>query len=212
VVVVVLGCRSQHNNDLASLGLEIINFPYLIELVEHLIAMTEKIDPNSAPSEQSISAKSDISRAITLPEYVAKSYELEEPSFVRTQRHLCLYCDLFFQHVRKGWQLHPQETVDKAIVSVKNEHSYPHWPKFSQLRIAATEGCHICQLFQSQLTTEEQQSLLNFERTNCHHGIIHLVLPSRYRRPGLYEIRLKFEPVIFSPLTMEQVEGRSLGC
>ena len=157
---------------------------------------------------------------VILPEHFVKRYNLKEPRFIRTQGHLCLCCDLFFQYVRKGWVLHPQETVDKAIVSVTNsEHLYPHWPKFFQLIDAATHGCHICRLFLSQLTTKEQESLLNFERTNRQHGTIQLLLPSRYRQAGQHRVRIYFQPPIemqlrnsgeaFANLSMDQTEGKN---
>ena|SRR5579862_49400 len=161
-----------------------------------------------------------IDNVVLLHDYVIKRYELKEPRFIRTQGHLCLCCDLFFQHVKKGRVVLGQETVKKEIVSKHTEHVYPHWPKFFQFVDAATHGCHICRFFLSQLTTEEQDSLLNFERTNGQHGTIQLLLPSRFHRAGQHQVQLRFGPPaemqirdnrrgIFDCLTMDQTVGKN---
>jgi hypothetical protein len=92
---------------------------------------------------------------------------------------------------------------------------YPHWPKMYMLMAAATQGCHICRLFLSQLTIEEQEHLLKFERTNSQHGTIHLVFLSH--RGGPQYIRMQFATPpemsdsnnhIVIDLTMDQAESK----
>jgi hypothetical protein len=77
-----------------------------------------------------------VKNPVVLPKYVATRYQLKELKFVKTQGHLCLCCDLFFQHVQKGWAMphRIQEGINKAIMSTKtDEYFYPRSPKFFQL-------------------------------------------------------------------------------
>jgi hypothetical protein len=81
---------------------------------------------------------------------------------------------------------------------------------------AVRKGCHVCRMFRAQLTEEQQQILLNFEKTNSQHGTIQLIY-HRFRPP---QFRLQFgvppelqslsEGKLFSNLTLVRTEGMIL--
>ena len=168
------------------------------------------------------------SNPVVLYSYVARSYELQDARYTKTHDHLCLYCDLFFEHAKWAWDHRSSKGAsdesrinDSKTIQTKR-YMYPHWPKIYQLIAAATHGCHICQLFLSLMTEEEQESLLNFEKMNSQHGTIQLYSPSRQPDGALY-VRLQFgaprevplevqkphTKVKVLDLTIEQTKGES---
>lgn len=145
--------------------------------------------------------------AVILYAHVMKRYGLKDGRYIKRQSHLCLYCDLFFQHSSQvldynldGYNI--KEDVDNESdlwSSISQTYAYPHWPRFYLLIRSAQHGCHICQLALSQLTDDEQQKLVNFEKTHIQYGRIGMV----HFGTNVKYLQLRFE----SPPEMAGLEG-----